>query len=128
MMWKPSRYELCERGPYPSPTEVKAPRDWGSFEFDQPPISEFLEFELVMFGPNITGAFNAQANNYNNSNWASVVSGAFVDSKPYPGSQHAYTQVSGNGYGFDASSSNATYSKSTTVQPAALRLLPCIKI
>ena len=51
MMWKPSRYELCERGPYPSPTEVKAPRDWGSFEFDQPPISEFLEFELVMFGP-----------------------------------------------------------------------------
>lgn len=82
----------------------------------------------MMFGPNITGAFNAQANNYNNSNWASVVSGAFVDSKPYPGSQHAYTQVSGNGYGFDASSSNATYSKSTTVQPAALRLLPCIKI
>ena len=42
--------------------------------------------------PNITGAFNAQANNYNNSNWASVVSGAFVDSKPYPGSQHAYTE------------------------------------
>ena len=82
----------------------------------------------VMFGPNITGTFNAQANNYQNSNWAAKVSGAFVDSKPYPGAQHAYTQVSGNGYGFDASSSNATYSKSTTVQPAALRVLPCIKI
>lgn len=80
-----------------------------------------------MLGPNISGTFNAQANNYQNSNWAAKVSGAFVDSKPYPGSQHAYTQVSGNGYGFDASSSNATYSNSTTVQPPSLRLLPCIK-
>ena len=95
---------------------------------DHPPIWASVVLELVMFGPNITGTFNAQANNYQNSNWAAKVSGAFVDSKPYPGSQHAYTQVSGNGYGFDASSSNATYSKSTTVQPAALRLLPCIKI
>lgn len=80
-----------------------------------------------MFGPNITGTFNAQANNYQNSNWAAKVSGAFVDSKPYPGSQHAYTQVSGNGYGFDASIANAMYAGSSTVQPASIRLLPCIK-
>lgn len=82
-----------------------------------------------MFGPNITGAFNGQQNSWTEQGaYTTHVQGAFIDSKPYPGAINQGVLNLGAGFGFDASSSNDTYSKSTTVQPSALRLLPCIKI
>lgn len=82
----------------------------------------------LMFGPNISGTFNGQQNSKNgNDGFKTHVSGAFVDSKPFPGAINQGVMNLGAGFGFDASKSNSTYSKSTTVQPASLRILPCIK-
>ena len=77
--------------------------------------------------PNISGDFNAQPNSQGD-NFKSHASGAFLTSNPYPGFiNNGSFNITNGGYGFDASSSNSAYSKSTTVQPSALRLLPCIK-
>ena len=78
--------------------------------------------------PNISGDFNAQPNSQGD-NFKSHASGAFLTSNPYPGFiNNGSFNISNGGYGFDASSSSSIYSKSTTVQPPAIRLLPCIKI
>ena len=83
----------------------------------------------LMFGPNITGTFNGQQNSKGGSDgFKTHVSGAFLDSNPFPGAINQGVMNLGGGFGFEASKSNATYSKSSTVQPASLRLLPCIKI
>lgn len=82
----------------------------------------------MMFGPNITGDFNAQPNSIGD-NFKPHASGAFLTSDPYPGFINNGTfNLNNGGFGFDASSSSSIYSKSTTVQPPAIRLLPCIKI
>lgn len=127
MMWKPSRYELCERGPYPSPTEVKAPRDWGSFEFDQPPISEFLEFELVMFGPNISGQVQLErpllpTDKIKTGPFSTAWKGSYRQS--FEGS---YGSSGNDTIVFKANSASSIFGQGTTVQPASVRFLPAIK-
>ena len=48
---------------------------------------------------------------------------------PYPGFINNGTfNITNGGYEFDASESNATYGKASTVQPSSVRFLPCIKI
>ena len=95
-----------------------------------PNVSETFLTCPVMFGaaPNITGAFNGQQNSWNsNGGYSTHVQGAFIDSKPYPGAINQGVLNLGAGFGFDASASNGTYNKSTTVQPASVRVLSCIK-
>ena len=70
--------------------------------------------------PNISGKLALQA--------ANSFGGAF-----YKDSSSSNSNVCGDWAGaiamlFDASRSNSTYSKSSTVQPASVRFLPCIKI
>ena len=80
-----------------------------------------------MFGPNISGDFNAQPNSIGD-NFKAHASGAFLATNPYPGfiNNGTFNTPSG-GYDFDASSSSGVYGKASTVQPSSLRLLPCIK-
>ena len=77
-----------------------------------------------MFGPNITGWHKLT-----NGGWfrQSTSGGAFSLSN---GNQaNAPTSASqGTQVNFDASDSNDLYGRTSTVQPAALRVLPCIKI
>lgn len=78
--------------------------------------------------PNIKGSANNALQTFNWSSSISAGSGA-ITTTPV-GDTMAGTH--GNGYGgvwidFDASKSNSTYGNSTTVQPPALCLLPCIR-
>ena len=69
--------------------------------------------------PNITGSFG-------NDPWGNNLTGAFYSDSPiYP----IYDGREDTGFltKFDASHSNSIYGNSTTVQPPALTLLPCIK-
>ena len=78
--------------------------------------------------PNISGDFNAQPNSIGD-NFAAHASGAFLATNPYPGFINNGTFNTPNGgYDFDASSASSVYGKSSTVQPASMRLIPCIKI
>ena len=73
--------------------------------------------------PNITGAFTlAEMQNVVTSG-ASYISGQYPTPNAYrsPGQGYDYTLA------FDASRANSIYGNSTTVQPPALTLLPCIK-
>lgn len=78
--------------------------------------------------PNIKGSANNALQTFSWSSSISAGSGA-ITTTPV-GDTMAGTH--GNGYGgvwidFDASKSNSTYGNSTTVQPPALCLLPCIR-
>lgn len=82
-------------------------------------VGTYLEAGL----PNITG-------NINNGNYcfgASVINGAFKAFSEKPGSTPNIGSSSLWDIGFDASRSNDIYGNSSTVQPPALTLLPCIK-
>nr|DAQ77286.1 MAG TPA: Baseplate wedge protein [Caudoviricetes sp.] len=71
--------------------------------------------------PNITGTFNAPESS------DMVATGAvYLHSKGYKGASKS--DWDNWLYGFDASRSNAIYGRSSTVQPPALTLLPCIHI
>ena len=81
-----------------------------------------------MFGrPNITGDFNAQPNS-TGDNFKSHATGAFLTTNPYPGFINNGTyNLQNGGYDFDASSASSIYGTASTVQPASIRLLPCVK-
>ena len=71
--------------------------------------------------PNITGAFNGVESG------GLVSEGAFyLKSKGYHGTNDS--DWDNWLYGFDASRSNSVYGRSSTVQPPAMKLLPCIHI
>lgn len=71
--------------------------------------------------PNITGTFNAPESS------DMVATGAiYLHSKGYLGA--GKSDLDNWLYGFDASRSNSIYGRSSTVQPPALVLLPCIHI
>lgn len=76
--------------------------------------------------PNITGTYEAQELYW----WESTptVTGCFwlCESAATIGASRG-TDVDMTGIGFDANRSNPIFGKSTTVQPLALTLLPCIK-
>ena len=81
----------------------------------------------LMFGPNITGDFNAQPNS-TGDNFKSHATGAFLTTNPYPGFINNGTyNLQNGGYDFDASSASSIYGTASTVQPASIRLLPCVK-
>ena len=70
-----------------------------------------------MFGrPNITGRFGTRSSQFE---------GVFYEDNKGPFNSYGGAST---GVAFSASRGNATYGASTTVQPAALRILPCIKI
>ena len=77
----------------------------------------------MMFGPNITGksdgvrVFQADAG-----------TGAFGEYEVSKGAQGDGYTNNVNALSFQASSSDATFGNSSTVQPSSLRLLPCIKL
>lgn len=71
--------------------------------------------------PNITGTFDGNVND-----GTARKTGAFY-TKDYL-SYGADGDSGGGTVGFDASLSNAIYGRSTTVQPPAMKLLPCIHI
>lgn len=114
--------QLDELRPLMFPSLQRAP--------DHPtPLQPFATSPVpVMFGPNITGDFNAQPNSLGD-NFKSHATGAFLTTDPYPGFINNGTlNLTNGGYEFDASESNATYGKASTVQPSSVRFLPCIKI
>ena len=77
----------------------------------------------VMFGrPNITGTVTGL--DFGSGGWTG---GAFNVLKLYPGTTIGSESCSGQS-SFMASRSSSVYGKSSTVQPSALRLIPCIKI
>lgn len=82
--------------------------------------------EPMMFGrPNITGSMPSWM-------WAfesKQPSGAFSKGSIYEQAIEGGTRTNRNlnAFKFDASGSSATYGASATVQPSALRALPCIK-
>jgi len=80
-------------------------------------VGEYKEAGL----PNITGTFDGNVND-----GTARKTGAFY-TKDYL-SYGADGDSGGGTVGFDASLSNAIYGRSTTVQPPALALLPCIHI
>ena len=72
--------------------------------------------------PNITGSFKE------NYGWGYTTTGAFKTTSTTSSSIDAHPGgVVNNDVNFDASGSNSIYGNSTTVQPPALTLLPCIK-
>lgn len=73
-------------------------------------------------GPNITGTVTGL--DYGSGGWTG---GAFNVLKLYPGTTIGSESCSGQS-SFMASRSSSVYGKSSTVQPSALRLIPCIKI
>ena len=78
------------------------------------------DVEPVMFGPNITGTFNPV------SQTGDDPTGAFH--RLTGDGMTGYQIFSGKcRYGFDASGSSSIYGSASTVQPAALRFIPCIK-
>ena len=74
----------------------------------------------VMFGPNITGVVPCQK--------GTASSGAFANQTETTGTRVTGNERSGTAVTFDASRSSSIYSSSSTVQPPAIRFLPCIKI
>ena len=86
----------------------------------------------VMFGPNITGTIKDK----NNSGFLSddyvadiIRSGALdliAGQQPTSANGDWYSNIP-VGITFDASRSNFVYDKSSTVQPASIRLIHCIK-
>ena len=75
-----------------------------------------------MFGPNITGKFGASKGGDNQA----FAEGAFyIDVRNKFGAEGS--QNSGLHYGFKASRASDLFGNATTVQPASVRLLPCIK-
>ena len=83
-----------------------------------------------MLGPNISGATAARdlTNAYDGLDV--YQSGAFFwNQKNSKGAlSGGYHNDAGGTLNLDASRSNATYGSGSTVQPAAMNLLPCIKI
>lgn len=84
----------------------------------------------VMFGPNISGGFNA--NNGKEQNWSNYffADGAFFcngESDPRRGG-NAGGSGGGGRIKISASGSSSIYGGSSTVQPSAIRFLPAIKI
>ncbi len=76
--------------------------------------------------PNITGTFTEAARSAS----AAVATGAFTVSDVNSSTLYGDSSASSNGcytVTFNASNSSAVYGNSSTVQPAALTLLPCIK-
>lgn len=82
----------------------------------------------LMFGPNITGSIVPETRN--DDTLQGEFSGAF--SQKEDGQQGAtgtdYLQGHVYGFAFSAFSSNSIYGASSSVQPPALRVLPCIKL
>lgn len=83
----------------------------------------------VMFGPNITGSFTVYTRYFENenANEANEASGAFSIENA-GGSGESYRLANNRPrWTFMASRSSSRYGEYSTVQPASLRLLPCIK-
>ena len=75
----------------------------------------------VMFGPNITGRFQAESWNITGRQ------GAFYIRKKSLGGASG-SDGEAHEVSLDSSYSSSVYGRSSTVQPSALRLIPCIKI
>ena len=82
-----------------------------------------------MFGlPNITGSFDANRGfivDYTTGSSGAIKSHRVVQ-QDWSG-MGAGGQTTGSGFDFDASWSNSAYGSSAYVQPASIRLIPCIK-
>ena len=77
--------------------------------------------------PNITGSFGRLTSNHGND--PGYFKGAFKrEGAMNLGNGGSGTATNGRNASFDASRSSGIYGDSSSVQPAALRLLPCIKI
>ena len=86
------------------------------------------DVEPVMFGPNISGEGDWVFGGY-------ASTGTFTGSMYHVSLQNLPGATGGNDYyngkpgiGIDASRSSSIYKASSTVQPASVRLLACIKI
>ena len=77
----------------------------------------------LMFGPNITGTLNPVCQTYS----ATAPSGAFSSTTGGGMTGYEFARMEAN-FVFDASDSSSTYGSASTVQPASLRLILCIKI
>lgn len=78
-------------------------------------------------GPNITGSASFQ-NNIGLTNERGIVTGAFTAGSEFPNTFSSVNGYSTNAIGFDASLADSTYGSSESVQPSAIKLLPCIKL
>ena len=78
-----------------------------------------------MFGPNITGYLNPAwedyADDYTGGAFRQTSSDSFPNEASNPGG------YPGRYWTLDASRTSSVFGKASTVQPTAIRLLPCIK-
>ena len=83
-----------------------------------------------MFGPNISGSFTLQkAGESNSAAHGDIVEGPFYKSSSKKGqfNNAAEWATEGPRVLFSASRSSSKYGNSTSVQPASIRLIHCIK-
>ena len=83
------------------------------------------DVDPLIFGPNITGQLNKSP-----TPWSGLLYEQNGALKPVNVGDTAYSgHTNGSNYRleFDASWSNEAYGNSTTVQPPAMALLPCVK-
>lgn len=99
---------------------MKAPNK--SLEHSGSVVVPQISKDPVMLGPNITGSFGAAIG----GNVETDSTGPFW-SKSIVGGRSGWSGDGGTIYGFDVSRSDGTYGKASTVQPASLQLMPCIK-
>jgi microcystin-dependent protein len=115
---------------YSDPTVFRLPNLIGKVPWG---TSSQVGTEMKAGVPNINGSLTVLGDN-SESNWVSNThgNGAFYDVVVNSNKQYIAHCVSNNNGGtyrqaFDASRSNSIYGASTTVQPPALCLLPCIR-
>lgn len=113
-----------ENPEYSDPTVFRLPNLMGKVPWGSTSVGTVLDAGL----PNIGGAANNALQTFSWNSSVNAGSGAITVTPV--GNEMAGTH--GTGYGgiwinFDASKSNSTYGNSTTVQPPALCLLPCIR-
>ena len=115
-------------GPASSPSGVFLLSEAFSFEkapeqvpSELPKVSETFLICPLMLGPNITGSFGAADGGTDND-----LTGPFWRKSNAEG-RTSWGWDGGSVFGFDVSRSVGTYGKASTVQPASLQLMPCIK-
>lgn len=112
---------------YNDPVRFSLPDLMGKVPWGSTSVGTVLDAGL----PNIGGSANNALQTFSWSSSTAAGSGA-ITATPVGDGEDYMAGTHGNGYGgvwidFDASKSNSTYGNSTTVQPPALCLLPCIR-
>lgn len=110
-----------------------------SADVDKPPSFQFVSVSPkierkplavpLMFGPNISGSFTLQKAGEFNSAHGDILEGPFYKSSSKKGQFNNAAEWASEAPRvlFSASRSSSKYGNSTSVQPASIRLIHCIK-